>query len=138
MTKLLLTLIATVGLIGAGLFALDDTAGKSESAYKPVAPIDVIMENVDDIFSTFEKKVADKDVKKMKRMKKETLFLAELFNVTQFQKAEKDWREWSVKNRDQLKELSTLTEKGDAPALKSALETINKTCEACHEKYRDK
>jgi hypothetical protein len=143
-----LCLSATVGVVGALLVgtmaALDlDDAKTSQSqatataqAFKPVAPLLVVMENVDDIFSSFPKKFSDKS--KQKDLKKDAQFLSELFNVVAYHHEEKDWKGWATQNREQLLKLAADSEKADAKALQAAYDAIDVTCEACHKKYRDK
>jgi len=100
-----------------------------------VAPLLVVMENVDAIFEDVPAKMKDKS--KLKTLKKDAQFLAELFNVAFYHKTEKDWREWAAKNRDQFQKLATESEKGDEKVLKASYDAINETCDACHAKYRD-
>ena len=137
-------LIAAAGaLLQAGSGAAAETADAAAGGFKPVAPLEVVMENVDDIFAKVEKQTASKEEKKLnpkerEALKKEALFLSELFNIVRFHKTEKDWSEWSTKNRDQLLALAKDSGGADAKALKAAHDSIDKTCQACHDKYRDK
>jgi len=123
--------------------AAEPQAGAA-SGFKPVAPLLVVMENVDDLYGEFPKiirekdKDKDKEKKQLERLKKESQFLAELFNVAYYHKQEKDWQDWAVKNREQFLKLAGQCEQGgDTKSLKATLESIDATCEACHTKYRD-
>jgi Skp family chaperone for outer membrane proteins len=138
-----LSLIALLG----GFLALADEkepapkAGGDGSTFKPVAPLEVVMNNLDDIFSDMQKLVEKKSAlekRELKTLRKDALFLSELFNVVAYHKGEKDWREWSHKNLRQFQELAAQTEKEDQKVLKTTYDAINATCEACHDKYRDK
>jgi hypothetical protein len=133
-------LTAVVGSLWA-LQPEDQKSGqaKAEGAgggFKPVAPLLVVMENVDDLFGEFPKKMKDKE--KLKGLKKDALFLSELFNVVGYHHPEKDWRDWAQKNLSQLQKFASECEKGDAQALKATYDAISATCDACHDKYRDK
>ncbi len=136
---------ATIAVCAAAVFSII-TAGASRggsadegkapvTAFKPVAPLEVVMENVDDIFQGMEKKFSGKA---LKSLKKDALFLAELTNIASFHKSEKDWRDWTDQNIKGFQKLAAESEKGDAAALKATWESIDKVCTACHEKYRDK
>ncbi len=140
-----LSALVTSAVLAALAFSIISAAGTRggsaddgkapAAAFKPVAPLDVVMENVDDIFSAMEKKFSGKG---LKSLKKDALFLAELSNVASFHKSEKDWHDWTEQNIRGFQKLAAESEKGDAAALKATWESINKVCEACHEKYRDK
>jgi len=144
-----LLFVVAVSLSGLAFWpASSSTAGEPSSEagqFKPVAPLAVLMENVDDLYGEFPKiirekdKDKDKEKKQLERLKKESQFLAELFNVSYFHKPEKDWRDWAAKNREQFQKLAGQCEQGgDSKALKATIEAIDATCEACHTKYRDK
>ena len=143
-----LLFVVAVSLSGVAFWpAASSTAGEppSDAGFKPVAPLMVLMENVDDLYGEFPKiirekdKDKDKEKKQLERLKKESQFLAELFNVSYFHKPEKDWRERAAKNREQFQKLAGQCEQGgDSKALKATIEAIDATCEACHTKYRDK
>jgi len=149
-----MSLVILVGVFLGGLAvvaARDSKASGAQAdtvqAFKPVAPLLVVMENVDDLYGEFPKMIREKDKEKDKdkekkqllKLKKESQFISELFNVAYYHKQEKDWRDWAVKNREQFLKLAGQCDQGgDSKALKATLDTIDATCEACHEKYRDK
>ncbi len=121
----------------------DKVAGTAlDSPFKPVAPLDVVMEKIDDIFAEFGPKLTEEGAKvtpkDLKKFKKDANFLSELFNVVRYHKKEKDFGEWASKNKDQFIEFAVGCDKGDLKVLKDAFERIDKTCGACHDKYRDK
>jgi len=155
--KMVWTLMAAAGLIAlfAGSLVIPDgdspvlLAGEEKAAgdkggdkgnaksppYKTVAPTLVVMENVDEVFSRLYKNIGKKEIKKIK---KDAQFLAELTNVIRYYKVEKDWADWAWKCRDQFVDLAAKCEKADVKTMKAAVNSIDDTCSACHDKYRDK
>ncbi len=125
--------------VAAGLLALhggaNAGAGESLSApFKPVAPLEFLMEGVKDHFEALTNGIG---TAKPKDLKKDALILAELFNVVRFHQPQKDFTGWATSNREAFLRLSADTTKGNASALKAACDAIGKTCKACHDKYRD-
>lgn len=144
MSKPILCLSAALLLGGflSTLAILAQDPGKSDGkpkagqAFKPVAPLLVVMENVDDIFTDLKEKIAKKE---FKAVKKDAQFLSELFNVAtyHYEEKEKEWRQWSRQNLEQFQKLSGESDKKDGKALQATYDAINATCDACHQKYRD-
>jgi cytochrome c556 len=147
-----MSLVILMALVLGGLAFMPSASSKAgepqagtAQSFKPVAPLLVVMENVDDLYGEFPKMIREKDKdkdkekKQLERLKKESQFLSELFNVAYYHKPEKDWQDWAVKNREQFLKLAGQCDQGgDTKSLKATLDAIDATCEACHEKYRDK
>ena len=137
--------LSLIALLGGLLAMADEKEGAPKAsgggaAFQPVAPLEVVMNNVDGIFSDMDKLIKKPSLEKreLKTLRKDAQFLSELFNVVSYHKGEKDWQEWSHKNLRQFQELASQTEKGDQKVLKATYDAIDKTCETCHDKYRDK
>ena len=121
----------------------DKGAGASsvDMPFKPVAPLEVVMEKLGDMFDEMMKFGEDDpkfSAKELRKFKKSAGFLSELFNVVRYHKKEKDFGDWATKNRDQFLAFAAGCDKGDMKALKELYSQIDKTCTACHDKYRDK
>ena len=129
--KLSAVMILIVSLGGLGAATLQSAKAKP---FKPVAPLEVLMEGVDDYFLDFEDNIKDK---KYKSMKKDALMLAEFFNIAFHHKTEKDWQKLSQEQIAQFQEFSEASAKKNDQALASLFKKIDATCEACHDKYRD-
>lgn len=139
MSKLSLSVLAVALLAGClALMAQEGQKGAAKAApaaFKPVAPLLVLMENVDSIFTDLKEKIAKEEYKSLK---KDAQFLSELFNVASYHNPEKsEWRPLAVKNIEQLKKFAVDSDKRDRKVLEAAYSAINATCDACHEKYRD-
>ncbi len=115
-----------------------ETKKDSAAGYNLVAPLSAIMEVMDNsIFS----KIPDKaKAGKFKDIKREGLFLAEIANLTAQDKEYRNNKEWvSVceKWKEAALKLSEAADKKDAAAVMTQHAAVEKTCEMCHEKFRD-
>ena len=138
MRNLILSLTVAGSIVGlAAVASSGRSAAADEGGFKPVANPEILMENVGEAFDAVKDRIKEKDTKKLKKAKKEALFLAELLNVAGYYKGEKDWREWATKCRDLAKKLSDDCDQGDVKSLQEQYKALEAACEVCHKKYRD-
>lgn len=117
-------------------------------AYKPVAPLDVLMYRAEDLLTKELDSFLPEKVTKRK-FRQAAAFGAELMNVTaqysgDFEKPEK-WVKMAHATRDMLLEIQAAAKKKDKAKVKSLLGEKGKieegklyqSCEACHAAYRD-
>ena len=129
---------------------LADEKAKAASGYKPVAPVDVIMDRSETLITDeMEKHMYGKAKWSARKARKAALMLAELMNVTEHYSADyenpKQWQEMSRASRDLVLELVAAAKKKDEAkakelvGAKGAIESgkIYKSCDACHKVYRD-
>ncbi|MBI4583877.1 MAG: cytochrome c [Planctomycetes bacterium] len=137
-------LSATVAVLGGaylGFLSLAGGAGRAEEkagdsgGYKPVAPLEVVMKHADDIFGGLDKKL---EKKQFLAIKKEAQFLAELSNLAAQYKTEEDFKKFANTGKDLFLQLSQASGKKDAGEVKILMDKIDKNCEACHDKYKEK
>lgn len=141
--------LVTLLVLGAGFLALPVASGgaavtvspeKEEPApgeakpvpYKPVVEIDVIMSKVDDIFGDIGDNL---EKKRLRSIRNDAEFLAEMMNVTQHFNKEKKWKDFSVKSRDLLLKLHEAAKSKDEAATASLIKQVDASCEACHDAY---
>lgn len=115
-----------------------ETKKDSAAGYSLVAPLAAIMEVMDsNVFS----KIPDKaKAGKFKDIKREGLFLAEIANLTAQEKTNrgnKDWVSFCEQWKAAALKLSEAADKKDAAAVTTQHAAVEKTCEMCHEKFRD-
>ena len=105
--------------------------------YKMVADLDVVMGYLGDLFDEIPEKVKANRIRKIRT---EAMFLAELTNVSSYSK---DWREengWSGYMKSMKSDfvaMSAAAKKKDKEKVSALHKKITGTCDACHEKIRD-
>lgn len=144
LTTSCLAVLASVILVGGptlGLAADDD--GKKAAAtggYELVAPLDAIMHVMED--NLFKKIPARLDAAQFKDLRREAYVLAEVANLTAHAKefrGKKEWVEMSMQMKDAALKLADAADpkKKDVAAAKAQQAAIEKSCDSCHEKFRD-
>ncbi|HZN57456.1 MAG TPA: cytochrome c [Planctomycetota bacterium] len=124
-----------------GSSARAEDAKKETSAdggYKMVAPLEAIMQVMDD--SVFSKILDQAKAGKFKDVKREGLFLAEIANLTSQEKdhrTNKEWLGFTETMKAGALKLAEAADKKDEGAVKAQHAAMEKTCDACHEKFRD-
>lgn len=115
--------------------ALEDAKG---AAFAPVAPLDALMEVMEgNVFSKIPEQLK---AGKFKDIKREGYFLAEVANVTAFAKDfrdKKEYRDFAEAMKAASLKLAEAAEKKDEAGVKAQHAAVEKTCESCHEKFRD-
>jgi len=134
-----------VVIVIAGFVALFAASGDNQASgdakkaevYKPVAPIDVVMDMVSD---NFDEALDQLKAKKWSKVRKAALMSAEALNVLQYHSSEEvkkedmgKWKKISAQIRDDLVKVGAAAKKKDAATVKKLLDTVEETCETCHD-----
>jgi len=138
--SIVLSVAAVLGLafaLGTGSSGAAEDAKKDGDCYKFVAPFADLMEVIDGLFTKMPEKAKQG---KFKELKREALFVAEFANLMPHEKEHLGKKEW-VALADQMKaaalKLAEAAEKKDETAFKSQHAAVEKSCDTCHEKFRD-
>ena len=105
--------------------------------YKMVADLDVVMGYIDDIFMEMPDKLK---ANRLRKIRTEAMFLAELTNVTSYAEEfrnEKGWSEYMESMKKDFMALHQAAKKKDKENIASLHKKITSTCDSCHEKIRD-
>lgn len=131
--------LATIGF--CGIVADGETPASRPPAFKPVMPLESLMEEQARHFDNVIDLLRDADVPEWEnKLRHEALALAEMANVNGYQpKAfeHDDYRDWAGQLKKQAIELAALANKDKVADAKALVKKINKTCKTCHNKYED-
>ena len=131
--------MALVGLPGGNHSDLNLPVVYGEtSCYKPVVPMDDLMDSVDDNFEAISDQLK---IKKYSKAMKAAHYVAEFCNVLQFHTSEevegaanmKKWKEISISIRDDMMKVAMAIKKKDAAGAKKILKAVEDSCESCHD-----
>jgi len=139
---------AFLGLAGVngraedGATAIGRTTVSKADAYRLVAPLDVLMEMEEDMLAVILEKV---DKAKFRSARRYAYLLAEISNICIYAEYDgvdtdakkKEWRKYTETARDGLVEMAQAAKKKDAERVKAIHSKVDKTCESCHDKFRD-
>ena len=99
------------------------------------------MDHADGVFADLEEKIENK---KFRTVRKEAMVVAELMNVSSYDKefyGKKEWHELSKKTITELIALSTEAKAAqkskEGAKVAKRWKSAEAACEACHEKFRD-
>lgn len=138
-----------LGLLGAMSGFADDAkkddakasaasaAAKGDDCYKFVAPLEAIMEVMDDVFQGMPEKLK---AGKYKDLKREALFVAEIANLATHvgeYKDNKDWHSLLESMKTSSLKMAEAAEKKDENGVKALHAKAEESCDTCHEKIRD-
>ena len=131
--------MALIGLPGGNHNNLDFPAVYGETpSYKPVVPIDDLMDAVDDNFEAISDQLK---IKKYSKAMKAAHYVAEFCNVLQFHTSDevkgaanmKKWKAVAISIRDDMMKVAMAIKKKDATGAKKMLKAIEDSCESCHD-----
>ena len=131
--------MALVGLPGGNHSNLDFPAVYGETpSYKPVVPMDDLMDAVDDNFEAISDQLK---IKKYSKAMKAAHYVAEFCNVLQFHTSDevkgaanmKKWKAVAISIRDDMMKVALAIKKKDATGAKKMLKAIEDSCESCHD-----
>jgi len=131
--------MALVGLPGGNHRDLNLPVVYGETpCYKPVVPMDDLMDSVDDNFEAISDQLK---IKKYSKAMKAAHYVAEFCNVLQFHTSEevegaanmKKWKEISISIRDDMMKVAMAIKKKDAAGAKKMLSAVEDSCESCHD-----
>ena len=110
-------------------------AGKD--VYQPVAPVDILMDLVDE---ACEEAVDQLKAKKFSKVRKASYAIAEYMNVLQHHSSEEvdqkkmgDWTKIALEIRGDMLKAAGAAKKKDAAALRKVFSSLEDTCERCHD-----
>ena len=115
----------------------DERASPKVKPYEMVADLDVVMGYIDDIFMEMPDKVKANRIRKIRT---EAMFLAELTNITSYSKEfakEKGWAEYMNTMKADFMAMSLAAKKKDKEQVTALHKKITNTCDTCHENIRD-
>ena len=131
--------MALIGLPGGNHKNLDFPAVYGETpSYKPVVPMDDLMDAVDDNFEAISDQLK---IKKYSKAMKAAHYAAEFCNVLQFHTSDevkgaanmKKWKAVAISIRDDMMKVAMAIKKKDATGAKKMLKAIEDSCESCHD-----
>ena len=105
--------------------------------YEMVADLDVVMGYLGDMFDEIPEKVKASRVRKIRT---EAMFLAELTNLSSYSKDWRDengWRGYMKSMKSDFIAMSAAAKKKDKEKVNALHKKITGTCDACHENIRD-
>jgi hypothetical protein len=143
-------IICSLAVLGALVMALVGLPGRNHSdlnlpavygetpCYKPVVPMDDLMDAVDENFEAISDQLK---IKKYSKAMKAAHYVAEFCNVLQFHTSEevegaanmKKWKEISISIRDDMMKVAMAIKKKDAAGAKKILSAVEDSCESCHD-----
>jgi len=125
-------------LNGAGSAAASKAeAEEGADCYKFAAPLDDLMGFMDDVFYDMPKKI---DAKKFKNLRREANFLAEMANLTTHvdeNRQNKQWLAFADSMKTDALQMAKAAKKKDAKEVKRLHAAVEKSCDSCHDKFRD-
>lgn len=121
------------------LVARADSAQDAPKAFKPVAPLESLMEGQEAQFEQIGELMADKEVRfRTNKIRLAAELLAEFANVNVHHNAKADYQGWAGTVRDLSMALATEAKKGrsaDEDKMKELVKQIETNCNACHDVY---
>ena len=112
-------------------------AGKGSDCYKFVAPLSDLMEVMESIFTKMPDKLK---AEKFKDLRRESHFIAEFANLVTHEgehHTNKEWLAFLDNMKSEALKMAEAAKKSDAAGWKTAYGVVEKTCDSCHEKFRD-
>ena len=131
--------MALVGLPGGNHSDLNLPVVYGETpSYKPVVPMDDLMDAVDENFEAISDQLK---IKKYSKAMKAAHYVAEFCNVLQFHTSDevegaanmKKWKAVSISIRDDMMKVAMAIKKKDAAGAKKMLKAVEDSCESCHD-----
>lgn len=104
--------------------------------YKPVSPVEPLMEAQEDQFNAIKKQLVAAGKEDWKLVQRHAFVLAELCNVNHYQSEKDDYRKWAFEARDLCVELAKAAKAKDAPKAKDLFKQIHTRCGQCHDVYK--
>ncbi len=138
--KLAVVLFVTAVFVGASaLLPLDERspARAAGDGYEMVAELGVVMGYVDEVFTTISDKI---EADKLRSVRDDAMFLAELLNVSLYSEEWRDkegWKKYCDSGKKDLVALSAAAKAKDKAKVASLLKKVEASCEGCHDEIRD-
>jgi len=136
MTTITKSVVAiTAILCTAALAAWGNDPPAATVAFKPVQPLEKLMEGQKKLHAEIKEAILDKA---WDEAQTSTWILAEIANVNHYQKPDPEFRALATKMSGECVELANLLAKRDQKAAMEQFARIGKTCGSCHEIYEKK
>ncbi len=103
--------------------------------YKPVQPIEHMMEGQKKLFGDIKLALHEKD---WDEASTSAWILAEIANSNHYQRDDANYQKFADQLSSQCVELAGLAEKREEAAARERVNTIGQTCNACHDQYQKK
>ncbi|HKQ50647.1 MAG TPA: cytochrome c [Phycisphaerae bacterium] len=133
MTKSVLAIAAIFSTAALAAWGNDPPA--ATVAFKPVQPLEKLMEGQKKLHAEIKDAILDKA---WEEAQVSAWLLAEIANVNHYQKPDPEFRALATKMSGECVELANLLAKRDQKGAMEQYTRIGKTCGACHEKYEKK
>lgn len=116
--------------------------GQAGSGFQPVMPLESLMEEQDRHFEGIVELLKKPDQKDWKaKIQHEALALGEMANINGYHKGaveHADYKDWAAQLKDQCVKLAAAGRDSKVDDAKNLTKLINGTCQACHDKYKEK
>ncbi len=115
----------------------DGKGGGGGECYKFVAPLEAVMKVMDGIFFKMPDKLKAGNWKDLKR---ESYFVAEIGNLATHVKehrTDKEWLDYAGEMTSNALKMADAAGKKDEAGVKTFHAAAEKSCDACHQKFRD-
>jgi hypothetical protein len=133
MTKSAAAIAVIFSTAALGAWANDPPA--ASTAFKPVQPLETLMEGQKKLHAEIKEAIMDKA---WEEAQVSAWLLAEIANVNHYQKPDPEFRTLAKRMSDECVELANLLAKRDQKAAMDQFIRIGKTCGSCHEIYQSK
>ncbi len=121
---------------GAALVAWGEgPKASSGAAFKPVQPLEKLMEGQKQLMGQIKDAIQDKT---WDEAQTSAWILAEMANVNQHERPNPKYRELATKMSGQCVELATVLKKRDQKAAMDQSKEIARTCKSCHDQFAKK
>jgi cytochrome c556 len=129
--------LCTIGiLLAAGLLAIAEPKSSPQPRpYKPVQSIEQMMEGQKRLFDDIKEAIGAKE---WDEAATSAWILAEVANANRYQREDPAYQDFAEQVSTQCKQLAQLATKRDDASSRAAVNTIGKTCNACHEQFQKK
>lgn len=136
MTTISKSVIAIAAIFStAALVAWGDAPPPAAGAFKPVQPLEKLMEGQKKLHAEIKDAILDKA---WDEAQTSAWLLAEIANVNHYQKPDPEFRALATRMSGECVELANLLAKRDEKAAMAQYTRIGQTCGSCHEIYEKK
>jgi hypothetical protein len=131
----LVVLLAGAAVCVAGLVMAQPAGKPVARAFKPVQPLEKMMEGQKKLYGEIKEGILDES---FGPAAESAWILAEMANVNHYQKEDSAYQSFADRMSADCVSLAKALEKKDASAAKDLVTRIGKTCGACHDQFQKK
>lgn len=114
----------------------EEKAAVAETPYKPVAPVDPLMEAQEQSFAAIRKQLGATGKEDFKVIERHAYILAEMCNVNHYQSEKADYKKWAFEARDLAVSLAKAAKAKEVDKAKDLAKQIHTKCGECHDVYK--